>query len=146
MQFVGQTHVLRVDLDSAKPTREDLRSAFEDAYFKRFRVELKEVRASLVNVNTTVIGKRSALNLSTLIDPNGRKTSLAAAETERRDVYFDGHWHSTPVFWRDYLPADLRLEGPAIIEQMDCTTVLEPPDIATGDGDGNIIITIGDAK
>ena len=143
MQFVGQTHVLRVDLDTAAPTVEDLLSAFEEAYFGRFRVELQEIRASLVNVNTSVIGKRSALDLSTLIDPEGRKSALKEAETERRDVYFDGKWKDTPIYWRDYLPADLHLEGPAIIEQMDCTTVLEPGDYADGDADGNIIITIG---
>ncbi|MAJ93226.1 MAG: hydantoinase/oxoprolinase family protein [Rhodospirillaceae bacterium] len=143
MQFVGQTHVLRVDLDTAAPTVEDLLSAFEEAYFRRFRVELQEIRASLVNVNTSVIGKRSALDLSTLIDPEGRKSALKEAETERRDVYFDGKWKDTPIYWRDYLPADLHLEGPAIIEQMDCTTVLEPGDYADGDADGNIIITIG---
>ena len=143
MQFVGQTHVLRVDLDTAVPTVEDLLSAFEEAYFRRFRVELQEIRASLVNVNTSVIGKRSALDLSTLIDPEGRKSALKEAETERRDVYFDGKWKDTPIYWRDYLPADLHLEGPAIIEQMDCTTVLEPGDYADGDADGNIIITIG---
>ncbi|HCH55765.1 MAG TPA: hydantoinase [Rhodospirillaceae bacterium] len=143
MQFVGQTHVLRVDLDTAVPTVEDLLSAFEEAYFGRFRVELQEIRASLVNVNTSVIGKRSALDLSTLIDPEGRKSALKEAETERRDVYFDGKWKDTPIYWRDYLPADLHLEGPAIIEQMDCTTVLEPGDYADGDADGNIIITIG---
>lgn len=143
MQFVGQTHVLRVDLDTAAPTVEDLLSAFEEAYFRRFRVELQEIRASLVNVNTSVIGKRSDLDLSTLIDPEGRKSALKEAETERRDVYFEGKWKDTPIYWRDYLPADLHLEGPAIIEQMDCTTVLEPGDYAEGDADGNIIITIG---
>lgn len=143
MQFVGQTHVLRVDLDTAAPTVEDLLSAFEEAYFRRFRVELQEIRASLVNVNTSVIGKRSDLDLSTLIDPEGRKSALKEAQTERRDVYFDGKWKDTPIYWRDYLPADLHLEGPAIIEQMDCTTVLEPGDYAEGDADGNIIITIG---
>ena len=143
MQFVGQTHVLRVDLDTAAPTVEDLLSAFEEAYFRRFRVELQEIRASLVNVNTSVIGKRSDLDLSTLIDPEGRKSALKEAQTERRDVYFDGKWKDTPIYWRDYLPADLHLEGPAIIEQMDCTTVLEPGDYADGDADGNIIITIG---
>ena len=143
MQFVGQTHVLRVDLDTATPTRDNLRSAFEDAYFRRFRVELQEISAGLVNVNTSVIGRRSAVDLSTLIDPAGRKASLKAAETGRREVYFYGKCRDTPIYWRDHLPTDLHLEGPAIIEQMDCTTVLEPGDVAGGDADGNIIITIG---
>jgi N-methylhydantoinase A len=38
MQFIGQTHVLRVPLLDARPTREALHAAFEAAYFARFRV------------------------------------------------------------------------------------------------------------
>jgi len=146
MQFVGQTHLLRVPLETANPSREQLRELFEAAYFKRFQVELSQINANLVNVNTSVIGSRSALDLSTLIDPAGRKGTLAEAETGRRQVYFDGGWIDTPVYWRDHLPAELHLEGPAIVEQMDCTTVIEPGNTARSDADGNIVITIGDAQ
>ncbi len=145
MQFVGQTHLLRVPLETANPSREQLRELFEAAYFKRFQVELSQINANLVNVNTSVIGSRSALDLSTLIDPAGRKATLAEAETGRRRVYFDGGWVDTPVYWRDHLPAELYLEGPAIVEQMDCTTVIEPGNTARSDADGNIIVSIGDA-
>jgi hypothetical protein len=34
----------------------------------------------------------------------------------------------TPVYWRDHLPADAEIAGPAIIEQMDTTIVIEPGD------------------
>ncbi len=143
MQFVGQTHLLRVPLPSATPTREDLRRLFEEAYFKRFRVELGEIRAGLVNVNVSSIGRRSDFDLSTLIDPASRKPALAEAQTGRRPVYFDDTWHDTPVYWRDHLPLAFDLAGPAVIEQMDTTILLEPDDMATGDPDGNILITVG---
>ena len=51
--------------------------------------------------------------------------------------------HETPVYWRDYLPINMEIDGPAIIEQMDCTTLVEPGDKARGDADGNIIIGVG---
>ena len=50
----------------------------------------------------------------------------------------------TPVYWRDYLPTNIEIAGPAIIEQMDCTTLVEPGDVARGDADGNIIIEVGE--
>ncbi|MEC8290066.1 MAG: hydantoinase/oxoprolinase family protein, partial [Pseudomonadota bacterium] len=121
----------------------ELRAAFEDAYFKRFKVDLQEIRVNLVNINTSVVGRRSELDLSTLIDPKGKKLSLSEAETGYRRVFFNSEWHRTPVYWRDHLPSNLQLKGPAIIEQMDSTTVLEPGDYAECDDDGNIIITIG---
>ena len=33
---------------------------------------------------------------------------------------------NTPVYDRDRLPADARIAGPAIVEQMDTTTVVPP--------------------
>ncbi len=146
MQFIGQTHLLRVPLDTASPDRALLQRLFEAAYFKRFKVDLADIRVNLVNVNCSVIGARPALDLSTLIDPVGRKDSLAAAQTGQRKVMFDGKWHDTPLYWRDHLPLAAKLIGPAIIEQMDTTTLVEPGDTARSDAEGNILITLGACK
>ncbi|WP_158970362.1 hydantoinase/oxoprolinase family protein [Chachezhania sediminis] len=142
MQFIGQTHLLRVPIPDASPTREDLQKLFEEAYFRRFQVALPEIRPALVNVNTSVIGRRPEVDLSLLIDASLRKPTLADAQTSTRDVWFDG-WTDTPVYWRDFLPASATLSGPAIVEQMDCTLVMEPGDVATQDQDGNLIVTLG---
>ena len=143
MQFIGQTHLLRVDLQHSKPATDELLRLFEEAYFNRFHVELSEIRVNLVNVNISVIGERESIDLSTLIDPAGRRKHLNDAQTGERPVYFDSEWHDTPIYWRDYLPHEFDLHGPAIIEQMDTTTLIEPGDSATGDSDGNLIIAIG---
>ncbi|MCP4319700.1 MAG: hydantoinase/oxoprolinase family protein [Hyphomicrobiales bacterium] len=143
MQFVGQTHLLRVPLQTPTPDRATLRRLFEETYYKRFRVELAEIRANLVNLNASVIGEREELDLSSLIDPDGRKSSLEDAQTGSRDVYFDNGWIETPIYWRDHLPAAFELEGPAVIEQMDTTILVEPGDRARADTDGNILIAIG---
>jgi N-methylhydantoinase A len=55
-------------------------------------------------------------------------------------VWFEGGWCSTPVYQRDSLPDEL--EGPAIIEQLDCTTVLEPGNVARVDDLGNLIVEV----
>lgn len=142
MQFVGQTHLLRVTLPTATPEISDLQELFEQAYLDRFHVELADIRANLVNVNTSVIGERAAIDLSTLIDPAGRKNQLRDALRGQRPVYFDGQWYDTPVYWRDHLPLDCELTGPAVIEQMDCTILVEPGDVAVGDPQGNLVITV----
>ncbi len=146
MQFVGQTHLLRVPLDSPTPDREALQTLFERAYHRRFHVKLDKLFANLVNVNTSVIGERAPLDLSTLIDPAGRLASVQAAQTGQRAVYFDGLWIDTPIYWRDHLPADAGFCGPAIIEQMDTTILIEPGDRVQTDDDGNLIIHLGDAS
>ncbi|MBZ9672750.1 hydantoinase/oxoprolinase family protein [Mesorhizobium sp. ES1-3] len=145
MQFVGQTHIINVPLPSSSVTRHELQSLFEKAYFARFKVELPEIRANLVNLNTSVTGVRPAIDLSRLIDPAGRAKTLEEARREIRPVWYGGRWYDTPVYIREKLPLDAVIEGPAILEQMDATTVLEPGDRARSDADGNIIIDIGEA-
>ncbi|OWU84786.1 hydantoinase [Oceanicola sp. 22II-s10i] len=145
MQFLGQTHMLRVDLDVPEVTREALQARFEEVYWNRFRVRLETIRAVVVNANCSVIGQRPALDLSTLIDPEGRLDTVAAALRERRQVMFDGVWHDTPVYRREALPLDAVIEGPAVLEQMDTTILIPPGDRAAGDGIGNIVVTVGGA-
>ncbi len=146
MQFVGQSHILRVPLDDPNPTRADLERRFKAVYKTRFRIELDEIRAKLVNVNASIIGERPPLDLSRLIDAEHRAADLAGAETGRRPVYFDGAWIETPVYWRDRLPAEFQIDGPAIVEQMDATILIEPGDRAESDGQGNILVTVGAAS
>jgi N-methylhydantoinase A len=143
MQFLGQTHLLRVALPDGRPTRAALQEAFERAYFARFRVELPTIRAALVNLNCSVVGARPPLDLAALIDPAGRRARPEDAQRGTRPVWFSGGWAETPVYWRDHLPDAARIEGPAIIEQMDTTILIEPGDVAAGDGRGNLIIAVG---
>ncbi len=139
MQFIGQTHLLRISLTGATPSREALQSRFEAAYFARFQVELPSIRANLMNLNCSVIGRRPATDLGRLIEPSGRTDTPVARET--RPVWF-GQWLDTRVYWRDTLPARLSLGGPAIIEQMDTTTLIEPGCHVVSDPDGNLIIEV----
>ncbi len=143
MQFIGQTHLLRVPLPHGAPSRDDLQQRFEAAYHARFRVDLPNIRANLLNLNCSVIGQRPPIDLTRLIDPAGRR-SLTEAQTGTRKLWF-GEWVDTPVYWRDHLPLDLTLPGPAIIEQMDTTTLLPPGDHMTMDPIGNLIIGVAHA-
>ncbi len=142
MQFVGQTHLLRIALPGPEVSREVMQAAFEAAYWARFKVDLPDIRANLVNLNCSVIGERPELDLSRLIEPGGRLPVAQPAET--RNVWFGG-WVDTPVYWRDHLPLALNLTGPVIIEQMDTTVVVEPGCRVTSDLDGNLIVEVGNA-
>ncbi len=145
MQFIGQTHLLNVPLPSARFDRETLQGLFEKAYFARFKVELPEISANLVNLNTSVIGVMPEFDLSRIIDPARRAGTVEMALREVRPVWYNGVWRETPVYDRERLPLDAVIEGPAILEQLDATTVVEPTDRASCDSDGNIIIEIGKA-
>lgn len=146
MQFIGQTHIINVPLPSTEVSRDVLQELFEAAYFARFKVKLPEIRANLVNLNTSVIGTRPDVDLSALLDPARRAETLAGALRERRPVWYEGAWLDTPVYDRERLPADVEIVGPAVLEQLDATTVIEPGDRARADRDGNILIEIGPSR
>lgn len=144
MQYLGQSHVVRVPLPDGQPTAEALKERFEEVYWARFRIALPEIRARVVNVNTSIIGLCDPVDLTGLIDPAGQQTR--ATPTGHRPVTFDGESLETPVYWRDHLPEEVTLDGPAILEQLDCTTLVPPGDRVTGGVDGNLTIHIGGAS
>jgi N-methylhydantoinase A len=143
MQFRGQTHLIRVALPNRDVSRATLQALFESAYFQRFQVELPEIRAVLVNLATSVVGKRRTLPLATLIDASGRKGSAEAAIVSRRPLFADGAWHEAPVYQREMLPLGAVFAGPAVVQQVDATTIIEPGWSARVDEIGNLRISAG---
>ena len=67
---------------------------------------------------------------------------------EKRSVFFVefGDFVECPIYERKALYAGDVLSGPAIIEQMDATTVLPPGTLANIDLYGNMLIEITDEK
>jgi N-methylhydantoinase A len=137
MQFAGQTHVLTVPIARTDFTREELAQTFERAYFERFGVELREMRALVMSLRTAVIGRRRPIALEGL---GGVVT--AGGPTAIRPVWFQQRWHDTPVYRREHLTPGATLTGPAIVEQLDATTVIEPGDRVRVDALGNLEITV----
>ena len=145
MQFRGQTHLIRVALPGAGVSRETIQALFEAAYFARFQVRLPEIKAVLVNLTTSVIGRRRAFPIASLIDPAGRAAKLQDAVIGERPLFANGRWQTAQVFDRVKLPATARFGGPAIVQQIDATTVIEPGAVATVDAIGNLRIAVGSA-
>ncbi|MSP76019.1 MAG: hydantoinase/oxoprolinase family protein [Rhodospirillaceae bacterium] len=141
MQFQGQSHILSVGVDRPDIGVAGLHQAFATAYFRRFGIELAEIPPVLVNLHTAVIGVRPEISLAALAATE-RAPTLKAAQVGERRVWFTDGWRQTPVYAREKLPRDAVFEGPAILEQLDCTTVVEPSDKVRQDKLGNLLITL----
>lgn len=142
MQFRGQTHLLRVGLPEPEVSRADLQRLFEAAYFARFKVELPEIKAQVVNLTTSVVGRRKPFPVASLLDASTRAEKLDAAITGHRRVFADGSWREVAIYARDALPPGSEISGPAIVEQIDATTVIEPGATARVDAIGNLRIRV----
>lgn len=142
MQFQGQSHILTVALPGLEVPREALQRLFEAAYWQRFQVELKEIRPVLVNLHTAAIGRRRPVSLEALAGGAQPRAALHDAEVGRREIWFEGGWRETPVYRREWLPASALFDGPAVIEQLDCTTLIEPGCRVERDRFGNLLVTV----
>lgn len=142
MQFAGQSHILSVSVEQPDIGVEGLHKAFAAAYWRRFGIELAEIPPVLVNLHTAVIGVRPEIDLGALAATERASTLKASLVGERR-VWFPDGWQQTPVYARDRLPLDATFQGPAILEQLDCTTVVEPGDKVRQDKLGNLLIDVG---
>jgi N-methylhydantoinase A len=142
MQFQGQSHILPVAVPSTAITRGELREAFEAAYWKRFGVALPEIRPVLVNLHTAVIGRRKPVDLAAIAAAQPAASLDEAHRTTRRVWFSEGGWVETPIYVRERLPVAARFDGPAIVEQLDCTTVIEPGNAVEVDPIGNLIVSV----
>jgi N-methylhydantoinase A len=142
MQFRGQTHLIRVSLPYGPLSRELLQELFDTAYFRRFEIRMPEMSAVIINLNTSVIGRRKPFPIHRLLPETARRASLSHAQTGERRVHAEGAWHQAPIYARDALPLHVDIAGPAIVEQIDATVVIEPGNTARCDEIGNIRIRV----
>ncbi|MCB8874538.1 hydantoinase B/oxoprolinase family protein [Acidisoma silvae] len=140
MQFRGQTHLIRVAIPDAHISREALQALFEDAYFERFQIRMPEIRATLVNLNTSVTGRRKPFPVAALQDASLRVATVAEAQTGSRPVFAGGVWVDCPLYARDALPIGGTLTGPAVLEQADSTIFVDAGATLRVDAIGNLRI------
>ena len=67
-------------------------------------------------------------------------TSLAECKIHDSRFYFEGQWHDIAIYDRGLLHEGLVVPGPAIVSEMDSTTVVLPGYDARVDAIGNLLI------
>jgi len=144
MHYAGQTHTVSVPLPVAVEggttgvSEAVVRAAFETAYRASFSRLLPGVPARIVNLRTAAIGRRPHFDLAALAPE--ADASLEKAARGSRPVWFAGAWHETTIYARLDLPVGATIPGPAILEQPDATTVVDPGLLARVDRLGNVIV------
>ena len=136
--------MLKVPVTASNSSREAVQAAFEEVYYARFKLRLPEIRAVLITLHTGVIGRREAVSLASLTGGVARAERVEDAQTESRQVFFDT-WMETPIYARDRLPLGAKFDGPAILEQLDTTTVVEPNNQVEVDEVGNLVVSVPSA-
>ena len=140
MRYRGQNYELSLPLEDGDLGAEDcegLVATFHAAHKRSYGFHSKTETVEFVNLKVKAVGLYDKPPLPTLAErPDAEPAS------RRRTFFTTGTWYDTPVFQRDSLAAGQALTGPAIIEQLDATTLIFPGDRGVVDAWGNLIVTL----
>jgi N-methylhydantoinase A len=141
MRYAGQGYEITLPCDAtvlASAGLDGLRSQFDQQHRAMFGHMAPEQAVEVVSYRVRGLGLVPPVELPRF-KPTGAR--LADALRETRQARFDGRDVECPVYQRERLDVGLALRGPAILDQLDCTTVIHVGQSARVDEWKNLIVT-----
>jgi len=143
LRYVGQAYEVNVPVPDGPVDENSVRAiirGFHDQHQQLYAHCHPKNPVEFVSGRVAAIGKTLAPPLR-----KREKQQRAADPKEHRPVYFDEvhEYADTAVFDRHVLVPGCEVTGPAIIEQVDTTTLIHPGQRAEVDEFGNLLIFVG---
>ena len=117
LRYDGSDTSLQVPYGSV----EDMIAAYESSYRARFGFLMPGKGVVAATISVEAIGHTFDLE-ATMIENRGEDLSSVSTI----EAYMGGGFVDTPVFERDHIPADAKIDGPALIIESTGTTIVEP--------------------
>jgi N-methylhydantoinase A len=140
-RYVGQNFELAIALGKADPLphADDIKQRFFAEHERAYGFHNPADPIEIVNFRLIAVGK---LRQPTTRPGEPRKSGKAEAESRRKVWFSADAAQDTPVYDRATLMPGDTIAGPAVIEQLDSTTLLFPGDHATVDPYLNLVVEI----
>jgi N-methylhydantoinase A len=144
LRYIGQAYEVNVPVPEGRIDRgliDEVVRRFHDEHQRLFAHSAEGDPVELVNLRLAAIGRID----SPMLKKHAAQGGASASPIKRERVYFeeDDGFSDCPIFERAALGRDSRIQGPAVIEQLDCTTVVHPGQHLSVDEWGNLIIGMG---
>ena len=139
LRYTGQAFQITLDFTAAELAREgltNLTGRFDAEHKQLFTFDLGEGH-EIVMIRAVV---RAASQAPAGSDVGAAAATLQDCKLQDSRYYYDDEWHDATIYARAGLPAAAVVPGPAIIVEMDSTTLVLPGYQATVDSCGNLII------
>jgi N-methylhydantoinase A len=137
MMYRGQWRSLAVRTPRPIGTIADLVQRFHTEHQREYNFRRDNAPVSFFRLNLKAVGVVPKAEFAV-----HAPTDVIPEPVDRRRVWFEGSGLDTPVYRRDDLPCGFSFQGPAILEQLDATTVVPPGASAEVDKYLNIIIRV----
>jgi N-methylhydantoinase A len=146
VRYSGQSHELSIAVPPGPLTPQhlaELQQQFHAAHTRAYGYAAPEDPIELVNVRLTALGISPKPRLQALPQGSG---DISAAVKGHRQVWFNetADFLSCPILDRLRLRWGDVVTGPAIIEELDATTVVHPGYQAQVDQPGNLLLRRGE--
>jgi N-methylhydantoinase A len=138
LRYLGQSFELTVPVDEPEPSR--FLPRFHALHRERYGHSDPSRTVELVAVRLKVTAPTPSPTPEPLAE-GGPDPSRALFG--RRAVWFGGRQHEAPVYDRDLLLAGARIEGPALVVQMDATTAVPPGWRGSVSPTGDLLLEVG---
>jgi N-methylhydantoinase A len=135
---VGQAFQIEVPIDPAwleEPDTDRLRAAFHDRHERLYAHADRGADVELIDLRATITGATPKPELKPV--PTGTGPATPAG---RRPIHYRKQRFEAGVYHRRDLLAGQHLDGPAIVEQEDTTTLILANFRASVDAFGNLVI------
>ena len=132
----GLSLTVEVDLQENRGVFEAIAVDFDEMHEKLFTFALPAEK-ELVNIRAVVLGEKAKVKAQSV-----RPVSdISSAKLGSQSIFVDGNTLETEIYRRDGLGSGSVISGPAIVTEMDSTTLILPHHQGLVDDFGNIIIT-----
>ncbi|MAE67203.1 MAG: hypothetical protein CMJ18_23325 [Phycisphaeraceae bacterium] len=138
MRYHGQGHDLAIDVAPGAIETGVIAESFHAAHERMYGYRRPEEPVESVSL---WVSEQIDLQPARMTEARPGTGDDDRAAPRRRTAWFGGERHDTPVFDRADLAPEDRLDGPAIVEQDDATTVVLPGQAARVDRYGQIILS-----
>ena len=141
LRYAGQGMRLTVEIlpeEFETGGLEEVGNRFDAMHEQLFTFALDTER-ELYTLRALVQGSESAAEAQVLVSGNGDPSAARYAQSK---VYYDGQHHDAIIFDRALLKAGDRVSGPAIVTEMDSTTLVLPGCTGEVDAVGNLLIRL----
>ena len=139
IRYHGQGLLLTVDVDLAELRAKGLDAIgnpFDETHRQLFTFAL-ELEKEVVNLRAVVQGKPTVVKAAELADGGADPSAAVIAEHQ---IFVEDKDQAAKIFDRGKLQAGNRIPGPAIVMEMDSTTLVLPGHTGEVDKVGNILI------
>ena len=139
VRYAGQAFQITVEFDENEYKKKGIQlitEAFDDEHFQLFTFKLDDGHEILM-IRAIVKAKQTNLKSVSL---SNKKAKLEDSIIQDSKYYHDGTWHDIKIYDRSKLMEEMKIPGPAIVSEMDSTTVILPGHNAVVDKVGNLII------